>query len=68
MVRSKGADSNQSPHSRADGRRSLLVYLNAELIKELKRAALDDDRNTYEIVEEAARNWLGRRDKKRRSP
>ncbi len=68
MVRSKGTDSNQTPRFRTDGRKFLLVYLDAELIKELKKVALDDDRNAYEIVEEAAREWLVRRDKKRRSP
>jgi hypothetical protein len=68
MVRSKDNDSNRPLRSRTDGRRSLLVYLDAELIKELKKAALDDERNAYEIVEEAARDWLARRDKKRRSP
>jgi hypothetical protein len=41
--------------------------LDADLIKELKKAALDDDRNAYEIVEEAVINWLARRGKKRRS-
>ena len=40
---------------RADGRRSLLVYLDAALIKRLKKSALDLDTNTYEIVEEAVR-------------
>ncbi|WP_172122491.1 hypothetical protein [Devosia sp. 919] len=43
---------------RADGRRSLLVYMDAGLIKELKKAAVDEDRNAYEIVEEATRKWL----------
>ena len=46
---------------RADGRRTLLVYLHADLIKDLKRAALDEERNVYEIVEEASRDWLKKR-------
>lgn len=46
---------------RADGRRTLLVYMDADLIKEVKKAALDDERNVYEIVEEATREWLNRR-------
>lgn len=46
---------------RADGRRQLLVYLDPELIKGLKRVALDEDVHVYEIVEEAAREWLERR-------
>lgn len=52
--------------SRGDGRKSFLAYLDADLIKELKKAALDDERNAYEIVEEAIVNWLARRGKKRR--
>jgi hypothetical protein len=46
---------------RKDGRRQLLVYLDAELIKKLKKAAIDDDRNVYEIVEDSARDWLAGR-------
>jgi len=34
--------------------------MDAALIKELKKAALDHERNVYEIVEEAARDWLSR--------
>jgi hypothetical protein len=44
--------------SRADGRRPLLVYLNPNVIKQLKKAALDEDRYAYEISEEAVRKWL----------
>lgn len=46
---------------RADGRRQLLVYFEPELIKGLKRVALDEDVHVYEIVEQAAREWLERR-------
>lgn len=45
---------------RADGRRQLLVYFDPELIKGLKRVALDEDVHVYEIVEQAAREWLER--------
>jgi hypothetical protein len=41
--------------------------MDAALIKELKKAALDDDTNSYEIVEEATREWLARRAKKARA-
>ncbi|WP_294539793.1 hypothetical protein [uncultured Rhodoblastus sp.] len=68
MTRSKEPESKKGgTRVRPDGRRSLLVYLDTELIKELKKAALDDERNAYEIVEAATRDWLVRRDKKRRS-
>jgi hypothetical protein len=60
MAGSKEPNSKASTRPRADGRRSLLVYLDADLIKELKKNALDEDRNTYEIVEDAVREWLRR--------
>jgi hypothetical protein len=47
--------------ARSDGRRTLLVYMDPGLIKDLKKAALDEDRTVYEIVEEATRDWLGGR-------
>jgi hypothetical protein len=46
---------------RADGRKSLLVYLDPAVIKQLKKAALDEDRPAYEITEEAVRDWLRRK-------
>jgi hypothetical protein len=58
----KASGPNTTP-ARADGRRTLLVYLESELIKDLKRAALDEERNVYEIVEDAARDWLKRNGK-----
>ena len=67
MVGSKGPAAKTAPRARTDGRRSLLVYLEPDLIKDLKRAALDDEANVYEIVEAAAREWLKRRDKKSES-
>jgi hypothetical protein len=47
--------------ARADGRKSLLVYLRPDIIKELKKAALDEDRTAYEITEEAISAWLASR-------
>jgi predicted transcriptional regulator len=35
-----------------------LTYLSPDLIKELKRAALDEDRPAYELAEEAIRDFL----------
>ncbi len=65
MVDEKLTDSKAAARKRADGRRSLLVYLDADLIKRLKKTALDLDTNTYEIVEEAVRNWLERREERK---
>jgi hypothetical protein len=45
---------------RKDGRKQLLVYLDAELIKTLKKIAVDQDVNVYDIVEEASQQWLDR--------
>jgi hypothetical protein len=42
-------------------RRQLLIYMSPDLIKELKRAALDEDRPAYELAEEAILDWLKRR-------
>jgi hypothetical protein len=54
---------NSSPakthgRKRTDGRKSLLIYLDEDVIKQLKRVALDQDRHAYEIAEEAIRQWL----------
>ena len=70
MVRSRHSDSKPrvtASRRREDGRKQLLVYLPPDLIKDLKKAGLDDDRNAYEIVEEAAREWLVRRSRKGRA-
>ncbi len=68
MVRQAKPETKPAERSRADGRKPFLSYLHIDLIKELKKAALDDERNAYEIVEEATREWLARRGKKRRAP
>ena len=63
MTRSWEEIREPAPTSRKrdDGRKALLVYLPPDLIKELKKAGLDDERRVYEIVEEASREWLVRR-------
>jgi len=57
----RAPQSKKPSRTRADGRKSLLVYLNPEVIKELKKAALDEDRPAYEITEEAVSAWLAAR-------
>jgi hypothetical protein len=52
--------------ARADGRKSLLVYLRQEVIKQLKIAALNEDRPAYEIAEEALSEWLAAHAQNRR--
>ena len=44
-------------------RRNFFATLDAELIKSIKRIALEDDASASEILEEAAREWLERRKK-----
>lgn len=56
--------SKRDSRTRADGRRSLLVYLRPEVIKELKKAALDEDKTAYEVTEEAVSAWLALRNTK----
>lgn len=50
---------------RADGRRQLLIYLSAEVILELKRAALSEGRPAYELAEEAIKDWLSKDKRKK---
>ncbi len=45
---------------RKDGKRQFLVYLDPDLIKALKKTAVDQDCNAYDIVDQAARDWLRR--------
>jgi hypothetical protein len=50
---------------RKDGRKPLLVYLRPDLIKQLKRVALDQDTTAYEITEQAVQKWLSAHKTKR---
>ena len=52
---------------RADGRKPLLVYMLPDVVKELKKAGLDDDMKAYEIVEEAVLEWLANRKKPKKA-
>jgi len=54
----KKPGSKPATRTRADGRRPLLVYLDQDMIKELKKAAVDEDRAAYKITEDAVREWL----------
>lgn len=63
MARTK--DETSTSRARSDGRRQLLIYLLPEVIKDLKRAALDDGRPAYELAEEAILEALKRRKRKK---
>lgn len=49
---------SRSKAVRKDGRRPLLVYLPPDLIRDVKKAAVDCDRHVYEIAEDAIAAWL----------
>jgi hypothetical protein len=51
--------------SRDDGRKQFLTYMRTDLIKEVKKAALDQERNAYELVEDAVEEYLKRTSKDR---
>jgi hypothetical protein len=59
----KAAKRTKTP-ARQDRRRALTTYMFPDTIKNLKITALEEDRNAYEIVEEAVLEWLSRRKKK----
>lgn len=59
--REKASDARK----RADGRRQLLIYLSADVITSLKRAALDQNRPAYELAEAAITEWLSRNKRKK---
>jgi hypothetical protein len=42
-------------------RRQFLTTMSADVIKAVKQAALEDDTNAWQIMEEAAKEWLERR-------
>jgi hypothetical protein len=55
------------PRKQAVGdRRQFLTTMSADVIKAVKQAGLEDGVNAWEIMEEAARDWLERRRSKRR--
>ncbi len=57
-------DARVGGRRRLDGRRQLLIYLAPEVIKEIKKVAVDDDTTASAIADEALREWLRRRKKK----
>jgi hypothetical protein len=61
----KSREEASAARTRSDGRRQLLIYLDPELIRDLKRAAIDEDRPAYELAEEAIREWLRTRKRKK---
>ena len=48
-------------------RRQFLTMMSPDIIRSIKQAALEDDRAAWDIMEEAARQWLERRKSGRKS-
>jgi len=44
-----------------DGRRQFLTKMKVDVIKGIKQAALEDDTHAWQIMEQAAEEWLKRR-------
>jgi hypothetical protein len=66
MLGSDGMPAKKPPASGArklpvGDRRQFLTTMSADVIKAVKQAALDDNRNAWEIMEEAALQWLEHR-------
>jgi hypothetical protein len=61
MVASKSPPERTTSRVRADGRRQLLVYVDPDVIKNVKKTAVDLDSTASGIVEVALREWLARR-------
>lgn len=53
-----GGDAN---HPRTTGGRQFLTKMKVDIIKAIKQAALEDDSHAWQIMEEAAQQWLDRR-------
>jgi len=56
----KRARTAEASQPRKDGRKQLLVYLNPDLLKEVKIRAVQQDRSAYEVVEDALRAQFGK--------
>jgi hypothetical protein len=54
----KAPKKNTEGRVRADGRRQVLLYMKPDLIRALKRQALDDDVTAYELAETAIEEFL----------
>jgi hypothetical protein len=54
----KAPKQNSESRVREDGRRQVLLYMKPELIRALKRAALDEDVPAYQLAEDAIAEFL----------
>ena len=63
---SKARDASPSVPKKAPppGKRYFLATMDADLIKKMKQAAISDETSASDCLEEAAKEWLARREKK----
>ena len=54
-------DAAKPSRARGDGRRQFLVHISPDVIKEVKKVAVDDEVTASAITEKALRQWLSRR-------
>ncbi len=65
----KAKNTTVSERARAPaGKKQVLVIMDAEIIRQVKIAAAEDERKMSHAVEEAVREWLDRRKRNRRAP
>jgi hypothetical protein len=49
------------------GKKQMLVIMDAELVRQVKIAAAEDERKVSHVVEDAVRDWLAKRSSKRQN-
>jgi hypothetical protein len=63
MAKKAAKSAGKVKRQRKDGRRSFLAYLDPNLIRDLKIAAIDRQTPAYLLVESALRDWLANQPK-----
>jgi hypothetical protein len=58
MGRSPKKTTKKKPKKRSDGRRLTSMFVKPSMMDALKKAAIDEKRSVYEIVEDAAMAYL----------
>jgi hypothetical protein len=64
MPRSQNKDPSTKRARAPAGKKQVLVLMDADVIKQTKLAAVEDDRKMSHCVEEAVREWLDRRQRR----
>lgn len=64
MIEKKKKAAKRGRRSPLGDRRQFLMMMDPNVIKAIKTAALEDDRAAWDVMEEAAKQWLERRKEK----